>query len=391
MIRNKGLKAGVMTLVAMVVLAFAFDANAQRGGRGGGGGRGGSGGGQHGGGGGGQRGGGGGGQRGGHTGGQTGGHTGGQVGHGGAGAHQPVGGRVAHSGYAGTNARVGHVGGRPYHFYAGHHAAGWYGHYWFHPYGWGGWGWGWHYGWAYSNFWWGVYPWWNWYGYYWRPYYYYYDPYYFLTDYIVGSMMSQRAQTYTQAYGDQEVQAPQGSTAANAGMTEEQKKQLHDQVQAEMNARQNNQTVDFNDKLKDPNHSFIIAGNFSVIPKGAIQNADGSMPTCKLGEGDVLRVVPHAPVDQPTIDMMVWSSMAGDCPAGKVVNITMSELVTSENAFNTFLDKGAEAVQNDKTLSASLETPPKMDGAPTTPGYQPANPPVEPQPAQASDDDEDEE
>ena len=411
MMRSQKFKTGAMALVVALVFAFTFDAHAQRGGRGGGGG-GGRGGSHGGGGGGGNRGGGGGGNRGGSVGhpggnrggsvGHPGGNRGGTVGHpggnrGGTVGHPggrvgPVGGHVNAGRYAGAHPRVGNIGGRSYHFYAGHHQSGWYHSYWFHPYGWGGWGWGWHYGWTYSNWWWGVYPWWNWYGYYWRPYHYYYDPYYFLTDYIVGSMMSSRAQAYSQTYVDSgaQVQAPVAGTTANE-MSEAQKKQLHDQVQAEMNARQNNTTVDFADKLKDPNHSFVISGNFNVIPKGAPMNADGSMPTCHLGEGDILRIVPHAPIDQPTVDMMVWSSMAGDCTTGKVVTITMTELVSSENAFNHYLDQGAEKVQNDPTLAASLANPPKVEGAPTTPGYQPATVPAVYQPVTTAQDDEDDE
>ena len=207
--------------------------------------------------------------------------------------------------------------------------------------------------------------------------------------------MAQRAQNYSESYTneDEDAEVPTPAQAQKSqGMSEEQKKQMHDQAQAEMNARQNNQTVAFEDKLKDPNHAFIISGEFNVIPAGAVANADGSMPTCHLGEGDLLRVAPHAPIDQPTIDMMVWNSMAGDCPTGKVVNLTMSELVTSENAFNHFLDNGAEAAQSDSTLSSSLEKPPVASGAPTTTGYQPANAPVDPQPTPApeSDDGDDE-
>ncbi len=351
-------------IFAKLVISFALvftvssGAWAQHGGGGhGGGGHGGGGGGSHGGGG--HGGGGGGGSHGGggHGGGGGGGSHGGGGGHPGGGGHAgvPAGYKnVGHGTLSGTK-NVNH-GGKVYTqrtfvnghghvnvLYANHS---WGGHPYFCYHHWVGfnpWFWGWYYGpwvpWGYP---WGWYndPWyhdyWFWY---FHPYPRYTSPGQWVTDWILADMLKA---AYDRGVEEGESQV---NTATADPVSDGVKGQLQAQVDELSKSYQGEQTVDLKETLVNPNYIYAVNQTFT-------ETVVNSASTCKLAEGDLLKVA-VAPTDaNPVATMSVVSSKFGSCAAGTQIEVSVSDLQEMLNSFAERVDNGLHEFQKTKTKSA---------------------------------------
>lgn len=169
-----------------------------------------------------------------------------------------------------------------------------------------------------------------------------------MTDYILADTLAYR---YEQLREDERQLARDRAAleAEKRQISEEMKVQIATQVEAELNARAEKQTVSLERKLADPKHIFAISQSIQVLPVG--ENAIA----CTLNAGDLVKLAGSAPLENETSAIMqVVSSQVGSCAAGSTVLISIQTLQEFENEFNARVDDAAEQLSEDPELSRKI-------------------------------------
>ena len=146
---------------------------------------------------------------------------------------------------------------------------------------------------------------------------------------------------------------PVTTTLATGGIDDTTKNQLQTQVTAELQARASQQTIDLEQKLKDPNHVYPILTDLNVMVLNP--TSPNAALSCNLTAGDIVRLAPEGlSTDGATATMQVLTSKQGGCAVTSKVMIAVTDLQESENDVNRRIDEGTEKMTSDPALNQYL-------------------------------------
>jgi ABC-type enterochelin transport system substrate-binding protein len=121
-------------------------------------------------------------------------------------------------------------------------------------------------------------------------------------------------------------------------VTEDVKEQIRRQVDQTAEAYKNDQEVDVEMALRDPNYLFVVDTQVSVLSE--------ANTTCQLSGGDILKAVSAPSSEAGAARMMVVTSKGDSCAAGTVVVMSVEDLQEMINTFSEKVDDGLNEVQN---------------------------------------------
>ena len=197
----------------------------------------------------------------------------------------------------------------------------------------------WHYHW-----WWVGAPWHVHWGWYYDPYPYYDAPSYWVTDYTLSRMLEDE---YARGYEDG-YYAAEGEAAVaeqqqeGTPITEPVKEQIRVQVDEMANAFEEDDFVQLEKALEDPEYLFIVDTALSVT------NEDGE--ACTLTGGDIIKQAEGNDLDpdRPVAEMEIVTSKSPQCPAGSTAAVSYADLQEMLNTFGQTVDDGLYELQKQR-------------------------------------------
>jgi hypothetical protein len=244
------------------------------------------------------------------------------------------------------------------------------------------------YGWAYNPWaapiaygWgWGGSPWFGFYGGYFTPWTAYPSAAFWLTDYLI-------AQNLEAAYAaHQEAAAAAAAGAAQqVALSEEVKKQIADEVKAQLALENQEATQTAANQDVDPGSSGIARlmsdGHPHVFVVGSgLDLTDANGQECAVSEGDALALRTAPPADAQTADLVVLASKGGtECASGGTVSVGMSDLQEMQNHLRESIDTGLQELQSKQGKGGLPAAPPSAQAKPTPSPYAAVAPPPDPQ------------
>ncbi len=188
------------------------------------------------------------------------------------------------------------------------------------------------------NWWWAGDPWYAHWGWYYRPYPVYDGPSYWVTDYTLARMLEDEyARGYADGYADGQDVAQEG-----VAITDDVKEQIRTQVDDVAKSFQEEEWLELEKVLEDPNYMFIVDTPLSVTTeKGEV---------CTLTGGDIFKAAAKPNPNVPVASMMVVTSKSDECAAGSFVSVSLFDLQEMLNTFGQTVDDGLSELQKQKEL-----------------------------------------
>jgi hypothetical protein len=209
------------------------------------------------------------------------------------------------------------------------------------------------YGWAYSlwsapvSYSWGFAgsPWYGYYGGYFTPYPVYASPSLWLTDYLIST-------TLQEAYQERMAEAQANAAMNSSGyggqttLTPDVKQSIASEVQRQLamerSQAQNPQPAAAASNGLPPTlsdngpHIFVVSSSLDVPDLAA------GGQECAITEGDVLQLNGAAPPDADAANVMVLASKGQDCARGRLVSVSIDDLLEMQNHMRETIDQGLE-------------------------------------------------
>jgi hypothetical protein len=245
------------------------------------------------------------------------------------------------------------------------------------------------YGWAYNPWavpiaygWgWGGSPWLGFYGGFFTPWAVYPSASFWLTDYLI-------AENLQAAYAARQEAAIAAGDAAAAGapaLSEDVKRQIADEVKAQLALENQEATQTAANQDVDPGSSGIARllgdGHPHVfVVGGGLDLTDSTGAECAVSEGDALALRTPPAADATTADLVVLASKGGqECASGGTVAVNLTDLQEMQNHLRETIDTGLKELQAKQGKGGLPQAPPSAQAPPKESPYAEVAPPPDPQ------------
>lgn len=248
------------------------------------------------------------------------------------------------------------------------------------------------YGWAYNPWavpiaygaWgWGGTPWFGFYGAYFTPWPVYPSAAFWLTDYLIAANLEAAYAARQAAVA--EAAAAGEAAAQQVALSEEVKKQIADEVKAQLALENQEAGQTAANQDVDPGSSGIARlmadGHPHVFVVGTgLDLTDSNGQECAVSEGDALALRTAPASDAQNADLVVLASKGGkECASGGTVSVQMSDLQEMQNHLRESIDQGLQELQSKQGKGGLPAAPASAQAKPTESPYASVAPPPDPQ------------